>query len=132
MDPKEDRSDTITGTTDEDRDVEKQDEETEKGGDNDDDEEEEEKDPNVVDWDSGDDKQNPMNYARPRKWAITVSMGLMTFVVTFASSVFSSGTMVTAKEFGVSSEVMILGVSLFVIGFAFGPIVWVSATLPAP
>lgn len=32
--------------------------------------------------------------------------------------------MPTAKEFGVSEEVMVLGVSLFVLGFAFGPIVF--------
>lgn len=65
-----------------------------------------------------------MNWKAARKWGIAVMMGGMTFVVTFASSVFSSATMVTAKQFGVSSEVMVLEVSLFVLGFAFGPIVW--------
>lgn len=85
---------------------------------------EEERDPNVVDWDGPDDPQNPMNWSSYRKWGIAVSMGLMTFVVTFASSVFSAATEVTAMQFGVSSEVMILAVALFVLGFAFGPIVW--------
>jgi hypothetical protein len=51
---------------------------------------------------------------------ITVVAGLMTFSVTFASSVFSTATTVTSELFGVSSEVMILGTSLFVLGFAFG------------
>jgi hypothetical protein len=101
----------------EDADVEKQGQKDDKG-------EDEEKDPNVVDWDGPDDPQNPMNWPPYRKWSIAVVMGLMTLVVTFASSVFSSATMVTAKQFGVSSEVMILGVALFVLGFAFGPIVW--------
>lgn len=49
----------------------------------------------------------------------------MTFVVTFASSVFSTVVEPTSQEFGVSQEVMILGVSLFVLGFAWGPIIWV-------
>jgi len=48
----------------------------------------------------------------------------MTFVITFASSVFSTATQPTAQEFGVSTEVMILGTSLFVLGFAVGPIIW--------
>ncbi|KAJ5394878.1 Bicyclomycin resistance protein [Penicillium crustosum] len=51
-------------------------------------------------------------------------LGLMTICVTFGSSVFSTATKQTAKKFGVSSEVMVLGVSLFVLGFAFGPIIF--------
>jgi DHA1 family multidrug resistance protein-like MFS transporter len=47
----------------------------------------------------------------------------MTFCVTFASSVFSTGTTAGAAEFGVSTEVSTLGTSLFVLGFAFGPLV---------
>jgi DHA1 family multidrug resistance protein-like MFS transporter len=48
----------------------------------------------------------------------------MTVCVTFASSVFSTAHKQTARKFGVSEEVMVLGVSLFVLGFAFGPIVF--------
>ena len=89
-----------------------------------DDEKEDKKDPNLVTWDGDDDPENPMNFKPAKKWSMALMFGLMTFVVTFASSVFSSATMVTAMQFGVSSEVMILAVSLFVLGFAFGPIVW--------
>lgn len=48
----------------------------------------------------------------------------MTFCVTFASSVFSTAAVVTAEKFGVSEEVMILGTSLFVLGFSFGPLMF--------
>lgn len=48
----------------------------------------------------------------------------MTFCVTFASSVFSTATIVTARKFNVSPEVMVLATSLFVLGFAFGPIIF--------
>jgi len=89
-----------------------------------DDGEEEKKDPNLVEWDGEDDPENPQNFPARKKWMITVVAGLMTFSVTFASSVFSTATTVTSQLFGVSSEVMILGTSLFVLGFAFGPIVW--------
>lgn len=72
------------------------------------------KDPNVVGWDS-DDRENPANWCRNRKWTISLCMGLMTFVCTFASSVFSTATVATSKLYGVSTEVMTLGVSLYVL-----------------
>lgn len=44
----------------------------------------------IVDFDGPDDRENPKNWSRRRKWAVTGGMGGMTFVVTFASSVFVS------------------------------------------
>lgn len=85
---------------------------------------EEEKDPNLVEFDGPDDPMNPLNWDHRYKWLYAASLGSMTLVVTFASSVFSTATMVTAQQFGVSTEVMVLGTSLFVVGFAFGPIVF--------
>jgi hypothetical protein len=79
-----------------------------------------ETDPNVVTWDGPDDPENPMNFPRSKKWRITMLSSAMTFCVSFASSVFSTSTVVAAEEFGVSNEVMILGVSLYVVGFACG------------
>ncbi|KAL1635103.1 hypothetical protein SLS56_001855 [Neofusicoccum ribis] len=83
-----------------------------------------EKDPNLVEWNGSDDPGNPMNWPQWWKWTVTITLGMMTFCITFASSVFSTATVVTAEKFGVSTEVMTLGTSLFVLGFAFGPIVW--------
>ncbi|KAJ5200591.1 Major facilitator superfamily domain general substrate transporter [Penicillium cf. griseofulvum] len=82
------------------------------------------KDPNLVDWDGKDDPENPQNYSNLRKWIITLTMSSMTVWITFASSVFSTATLVTAKEFNVSTEVMVLGTSLVVFGFALGPLCW--------
>jgi len=81
------------------------------------------RDPNLVVWDGPNDLENPMNWPTRKKWIVTLSLGLMTFCVTFASSVFSTGTTAVAAEFGVSTEVSTLGTSLFVLGFAFGPLV---------
>ena len=47
-----------------------------------------------------------------------IAAAMMTCVVTFASSVFSPVSEVTGKEFGVSSETMTLGTSLFVVASA--------------
>lgn len=82
-----------------------------------------EKDPNLIEWDGPDDPENPMNWAPRKKWIVTVMLGMMTFCVTFASSVFSNATVPVAELYNVSTEVTTLGTSLFVLGFAFGPLV---------
>ena len=77
-------------------------------------------DPNLVEWDGHNDPENPMNFSLKRKiWLSTVA-SFMTFGVSFSSSVFSADTKVTAEKFKVSEEVMVLGVSLYVLGFACG------------
>ena len=83
-----------------------------------------ERDPNIVDWDAPDDPENPMNWTFTKKTVATVAMGVMTFVVTFASSVFSTATNQVSQEYSVSLEVAILGTALFVLGFVPGPIIW--------
>jgi DHA1 family multidrug resistance protein-like MFS transporter len=85
---------------------------------------EEPPDPNLVTWNGADDPEMPMNFPTWKKWIYTCTFGAMTFCITFASSIFSTATVTTAKEFGVSVEVMTLGTGLFVAGFACGPIVW--------
>ncbi|KAF2174287.1 hypothetical protein M409DRAFT_62363 [Zasmidium cellare ATCC 36951] len=59
-----------------------------------------------------------------RKWAICVMKSWLTLCVSFASSVYSAAIFVTAERFHVSDVVMILGVSLYVLGYAFGPLIW--------
>jgi multidrug resistance protein len=78
---------------------------------------------NLVEW-AENDPENPQNWPTSKKWIVTTVMSTLTFCVTFASSVFSSATEASAKEFGVSDEVMVLASSLFVLGFALGPTVW--------
>ena len=75
---------------------------------------------NIVDWEGENDPENPMNWSRGRKWWITIMCSSLTFVVSFGSSVFSTATEVTAQRFGASDELMILGVTLYVLGFACG------------
>lgn len=79
---------------------------------------------NLVGWDGPDDPEDPQNMPYWRKWVVTMTMSSMTMWITFASSVFSTATMVTAKEFNVSAEVMVLATSLVVFGFAVGPMAW--------
>lgn len=70
---------------------------------------------NVVGWDGPNDPQKPHNWSKSKKYTTTVFYSSMTLCITFASSIFSTATMVTAKMYGVSNEVMTLGTSLFVL-----------------
>lgn len=83
----------------------------------------------IVTWDGPLDKENPRNWSPTRKWLIVATTCLMTFCVTFSSSVFSAAVAATAEEFDTSSEVMVLGVSLFVLGFAISKL---TATVGRP
>jgi len=83
-----------------------------------------EKDPNLIEWDGPNDPQNPMNWPFSKKCRVTGVFASMTFCITFSSSVFSTATEITAQLYGVSNEVMILGTSLFVLGFSVGPLIW--------
>ncbi|KAL8828576.1 MAG: hypothetical protein Q9191_002513 [Dirinaria sp. TL-2023a] len=81
-------------------------------------------DPTVVGWEGPDDPQSPQNWPNSKKYITTVLYSTLTITLTFASSVFSTATEVTSKEFGVSTEVMTLGTALIVLGFAIGPMLW--------
>lgn len=51
-------------------------------------------------------------------------LGYTTLIAAFASSIFSTATTTVAEIFHVSSEVGLLGLSLYVLGFALGPTFW--------
>ncbi|KAI8633004.1 MFS transporter [Xylariaceae sp. FL1651] len=80
-------------------------------------------DPYIIDY-LQNDRQDAMNFSKGRKWAIAVLQSLSTFAVTFASSVYVSGIEGVMQRFDVSVEVATLGLSLFVLGFALGPLIW--------
>lgn len=67
---------------------------------------------------------DPFKFSKSKKWMITVLLSMVTFTSTFCSSIFSATITLTASEFDTSEEVMLLGVSLFVLGYALGPLVW--------
>ncbi len=74
------------------------------------------------DWTSPDDPENPMNWLRWKKVYHTIIPGLFAFIVTFASSVYTPGYPEVMIRFHVSSTVALLGLSLYVLGLAFGPV----------
>lgn len=69
----------------------------------------------LVEFDGPNDPGNPQNWTAKRRWGITVSMGLMVFTVTFASSIFSVNIGVIVEIFDVDMVTATLGVALFVL-----------------
>jgi multidrug resistance protein len=70
------------------------------------------------------DKEDPRNYAKPYKWFITFFLGIVCFDVAMASAIITGGMEGPMKTFGVSMEVSILAVTLMVIGFGIGPLIF--------
>lgn len=76
------------------------------------------------DHDSDDLRLIPANWTRRKKIATTITSASMVFAVTFASSAFAPAVSQAALAFHASSTVITLAVTLFVAGFAIGPLVF--------
>ncbi|KAM0371837.1 hypothetical protein ACHAPY_009782 [Fusarium culmorum] len=70
------------------------------------------------------DPENAMAFPKWKKWSFTGLQAIATLATTFASSAYSGGMKQVIRYFNVSSEVTTLGISLYVLGFALGPLVW--------
>lgn len=83
-----------------------------------------EEEPYVVEFIHPFDQRNPMTWPKWRKWFITITMALATLAVAFVSSAFSGGVVQIIRHFDASEELVTAGISLFVMGFAIGPLLW--------
>lgn len=83
-----------------------------------------ENDPFRVAWISND-PRNPMQFSVARKIIIVLATGFATLVVSFTSSAYVGSLNEIKLSFDVGSEVAILGLSLFIMGFSLGPLIWV-------
>ncbi|KAL8812546.1 MAG: hypothetical protein Q9200_000946 [Gallowayella weberi] len=82
-----------------------------------------EADPFLVEW-TPIDPRNPMNTSPWKRWLWTFLESLATFAVTLTTSGYSAGPHEIYARFGPSQEVYHLGFSVFVLGFALGPLIW--------
>src|SRR5947207_2894439 len=80
-------------------------------------------DPHVVHW-IPDDPRNPMLFSNLKKWSITILVSVATLAVALISSAYTGGARQILIEFSVNDEIVTLGISLFVLGFAIGPLIW--------
>ena len=70
------------------------------------------------------DPRNPMEFPQWKKWFITLTVAIATLAVAFVSSAYSGAVAQILVQFHSSQEVGTLGISLFVLGFAIGPLLW--------
>ncbi|KAI7155487.1 putative bicyclomycin resistance protein [Hortaea werneckii] len=79
----------------------------------------------VVTFEEGaDDSWNPKNWTSWEKFYISTAACCATFVASFNSAIFAAGAAQSSQNFSVGQEVTALGTSLFVLGFASGPLIW--------
>lgn len=82
-----------------------------------------EDDPYIVEF-IPNDPRNPMEWPDSKKWTITLMVAFATLAVAFVSSAYSGASKQIIAEFHCSTEIVTLGISLFVLGFAIGPLLW--------
>lgn len=70
------------------------------------------------------DPKNPSGWTKLRKWTIALAVAGTTFVVSFCSSAYTGAEAGLVEEFGISKTVVNLGLSLFLVGYIIGPVVW--------
>jgi hypothetical protein len=80
-------------------------------------------DPFLVKWDEGDPK-NPYNWSLKYKSWITFQLGMLALAASLGSSIIAPAERAISEKFDVSQEVAVLSISLYVLGFAFGPCLW--------
>lgn len=82
------------------------------------------RDADIVDWYGPDDPDNPQNWSSLKKIWVTFEICLLTFSVYIGSAIYTAGIQDVSRVFGVSQVAATLGLTLFVLGYAIGPMLW--------
>ncbi|CEL04915.1 hypothetical protein ASPCAL06039 [Aspergillus calidoustus] len=78
----------------------------------------------IVSWDGPNDSANPMNWSMQRKWGIIGMISFVTFLTPLASSMFAPGVPEVMEDFNTTSTILAtFVVSVYILGFAFGPLI---------
>ncbi|KAL5387347.1 hypothetical protein DPSP01_003569 [Paraphaeosphaeria sporulosa] len=78
----------------------------------------------VVMFDGPNDPWHPMGWSFSKKCCVATIVCYCTLVATFDSAVFSPAAAQASQDLSVGKEVGALATSLYVLGFAFGPLIW--------
>lgn len=77
----------------------------------------------IVGWDGQDDPLMPLNFPARRKWMLLSLLASITFISPLASSMFAPGVSFMDADFHNTSTILsALAVSIFVLGYAVGPL----------
>ena len=81
-------------------------------------------DPYLVDW-LPEERANPYNWSSAYRWLVTFVIAASALCVAFASSSYSAALQDLHREFpAMGQEQGIAGLSLYVLGFGIGPLIW--------
>ena len=78
----------------------------------------------LVDWYYTDDPGNPQNWTNKKRLLVSSVICLYTFVVYMSSAIYTTSEPGVMEEFGVSETKAALGLSLFVLGYGLGPLLF--------
>ncbi|KAK7703155.1 hypothetical protein SLS57_011038 [Botryosphaeria dothidea] len=68
------------------------------------------------------DRDNPRNWPNWKRWYITCFASMLNVLTCLCAGGYSSGQDELIEEFGVSAEVGTVGLSMYILGFAVGPL----------
>ncbi|MCJ1417425.1 hypothetical protein MMC32_003769 [Xylographa parallela] len=77
----------------------------------------------LVTWDTND-PHNPRNWSTPKKVFVTFQICLLTTSIYIGSAIYTAGLQGVEAHFKISPVKALLGLTLFVIGYALGPMIW--------
>ncbi|GAA5964004.1 hypothetical protein JCM21900_005864 [Sporobolomyces salmonicolor] len=78
----------------------------------------------LVDWEGDDDQENPQNWTRTKRFFVAGQISVLTASVYMGSAIYTPGEISLMQDFGVSQTVSILGLTLFILGYGIGPMLW--------
>jgi len=78
----------------------------------------------LVTWNGDDDQDNPQNWSTKKKIFIGGQIALLTASVYMGSAIYTPGEQSVMAQFGVSQTASILGLTLFIVGYGIGPMLW--------
>ncbi|EXJ62770.1 hypothetical protein A1O7_03209 [Cladophialophora yegresii CBS 114405] len=78
----------------------------------------------LVDWYATDDPENPQNWSRGKKSIVVLQIYLYTLAVYMGSAIFTPSEPYLVEKMGISPNVAALGLSMYVLGYGIGPLIW--------
>ncbi|KAM0251873.1 hypothetical protein ACHAQJ_007986 [Trichoderma viride] len=78
----------------------------------------------LVDWYTTDDPANPQNWSTFKKSWVVFVMSLYTMITYIAGSLYSTSEPGVQARFGVGSQTVLLGLSMFVLAYGIGPLIF--------
>jgi MFS transporter, DHA1 family, multidrug resistance protein len=78
----------------------------------------------LVDWYSTDDQENPQNWSSRKKTIVVLQIYFYTLAVYMGSAIFTPSEPFIVEKMGISPNVAALGLSMYVLGYGIGPLIW--------